>query len=126
MYKPEIAKVIQCFEVLVKELSPKISLFDTLIFLHVCLKEEYPLSELGSELGLDTVDTSRKVSALGDRRFAGGKANEGYNVLYTEADTVHRAYKNALLTAKGKEIQQELIRILKSQEAGKPSSKGKK
>ncbi|MBK8189202.1 MAG: hypothetical protein IPK79_01985 [Vampirovibrionales bacterium] len=126
MYKPEISKMIKCFEVLIEDLSPKISLFDTLIFLHICLKEEYPLTELGNELGLDTVDTSRKVSALGDRRFAGGKANEGYNVVYTEADTINRAYKNALLTAKGKEIQEQLLKILKGQEQVKPPGKAKK
>ncbi len=122
MNKPEISKMIKCFEVLIEELSPKISLFDTLIFLHICLREEYPLTELGNELDLDTVDTSRKVSALGDRRFAGGKANEGYNVVYTEADQTHRAYKNALLTPKGQEIQKKLIDILK----GKKSSSNRK
>ncbi len=113
MYEPEIAKMIKCFEILTQDLSPKIPLFDTLIFLHICLKEEYPLTELGDELDLGTVDTSRKVSALGDRRFAGGKANEGYNVVYTETDSNHRIYKNAFLTPKGKEIKKKLIAALK-------------
>lgn len=111
MYEPEISKMIKCFEVLTQEVSPKISLFDTLIFLHICQRDGYPLTELGNTLGLDTVDTSRKVSALGDRRFAGGKANDGYNVVYTEADNDNRTHKNAFLTDKGKNIKQKLVKI---------------
>jgi hypothetical protein len=119
VYEPEIHKLIACLEDLSKELSPKATLEQVILYLLVCEKEEYPLIELSERMDWNTLKTSRQVNTLADRQYSGGTYSEGYEVLYTQEDRDNRILKNAFLTHKGKELKSRLIEILK-EKAAKP------
>ncbi len=113
MPESEIETLIQCLKELSSELSPKLSLEQTILYLLVCTKEEYPLTELGEELDWNTLKTSRQVNTLASDRYNGKDYYDGYEVLYTQEDPESRIFKNAFLTHKGRELKEKVIGILK-------------
>lgn len=113
MSEPEIQKLIQCLETLSGELSPKISLEQAILYLLVCTKEEYPLTELGERMDWNALKTSRQVNTLASERYDGKEYHQGYEVLYTQEDPESRIFKNAFLTHKGKELKESILGILR-------------
>ena len=120
MPEPEIQKLIQCLETLSGELSPKISLEQAILYLLVCTKEEYPLTELGERMDWNALKTSRQVNTLASERYDGKEYHQGYEVLYTQEDPESRIFKNAFLTHKGKELKETIAGMLR----GKAVKKG--
>jgi len=113
MSEPEIQKLIKCLEELSSELSPKTSIEQAILYLLVCTKEEYPLTELGERMNWNALQTSRKVNALASERYDGKEKHKGYEVLYTQEDSQSRIFKNAFLTHKGKMLKERLMDILR-------------
>lgn len=120
MTEPEINKLIQCLETLSDDLSPKISLEQAILYLLVCTKEDYPLTQLGERLDWNALKTSRQVNALASERYDGKEYHQGYEVLYTQEDPESRIFKNAFLTHKGKMLKEKILGILQ----GKSVKKG--
>jgi hypothetical protein len=114
MSEPEINKLIQCLETLSGELSPKISLEQAILYLLVCTKEDYPLTQLGERMDWNALKTSRQVNTLAAERYDGREYHKGYEVLYTQEDPESRIFKNAFLTHKGKLLKEQILDILRT------------
>lgn len=118
-YEPEIKRLIECVKRLKKDLSPKTTLDQALLYLLISYREEIPLADLGEEMDWENLRVSREVNALASQRYSGGKYYPGYEVVYTEELEGNRIFKEALLTAKGKELKTDLIEILKGKKKAK-------
>lgn len=119
MSNAELNRLLECMQAIQEKLSPKATVEQIILFLLVSLREEFPLTELGSRLGWNTVRTSRQVNALADHKYGGGEYDKGYEVLYTQEDKANRVFKNAFLTHKGKALRDELIRHIEGSKTKK-------
>ncbi|MGE4211654.1 MAG: hypothetical protein AB7F87_20990 [Oligoflexales bacterium] len=113
MAHSELTKLLDCMKAIQKELSPKATVEQIIVFLLVALKEERPLVELAEQMEWNNLKTSRQVNTLADHRYVGGQYEAGYEVLYTQEDKANRISKNAFLTHKGKELRDSLIQGIK-------------
>ncbi len=117
MPEPEIKNLIDCLEELSLVLSPKISLEQAILYLLVCKKDEYALTDLGERMGWSSLKTSRHVNTLANERYDGSGYHQGYEVLYTLENPESRIYKNAFLTHKGKLLKERIAGILRGKQA---------
>lgn len=122
MHEPEINKLILSLETLSDALSPKISLEQAILYLLVCTKEPYALTELGERMDWNSLKTSRQVNTMANERYDGNGYHQGYEVLYTLENPESRIFKNAFLSHKGKRLKERIIGIL----GGKLLKKGEK
>lgn len=125
MFEPEIASYLKLVDAL-RDIYPPMTLEMAGVFLVICYHERVPLTEIAKRLEIHQVAVSRNVADLSHGQYKGPRANKGFGLVQTEEDPQNRVRKIAYLTPKGIDLKQELIRILKSQEVGRPSGKAKK
>ena len=125
MFEPEIGRQMKALDAL-RSIYPKMTLEMASVFLCVCYHERVPLTEIAKRLSLTTLIVHRQIAALSKAFYKLDRYDEGFGLVDTDEDPENRVRKIAYLTPKGIDLKQELIRILKSQEAGKPSGKAKK
>lgn len=83
-----------------------------MIFLYICIHERKTIHELHQELGIPQGSVSRNVKKLSVYRNRETGEKGGYGLLHTERDLDYPNRVAVTLTALGREVKENLMRIL--------------
>lgn len=75
----------------------------------IAYPEELHIGYIAGQLGESLTVTSRYVSALADKKRDG---SAGYGLLETYADPDHRSFKKVRLTARGRDLRENISELL--------------